>query len=364
MSISKEVLERQMRNTTQRVENKTSGGIPANPEIVAKLVQNPLATEQSTAEAVASPVDSNVSDSQESIDFFGDLAQSMEDDTQSTSVPSQEFAPDLRDAVVELPYEAPIHQRVTEPVVEAIPPQELSPEDPPVPEEDLRLTMAQWQELNRTQQASPVAPDAQSTPATTQPPVDVEAMRNQALDYLQNNHYALSEEDSNLMISEPERVLPRLAAQMHLNMQTQIAQQIAQALPQLIETQIQQSRQTHSLEETFFTAYPTLSDPKFRDTVKDSLLMVRNAHPQATREEVMRDGAAFAATRLRIQLANAPPQSGSVPPVQQQVPQNPAPTMQPFIPAQTGGGTEPIVPVDNNAGNMFAELAMDKDWPI
>lgn len=91
--------------------------------------------------------------------------------------------------------------------------------------------------------------------------------------------------------------------------------------------------------------------------------MIRQVNPQASREEVMRDGAALAAVRLRTRLGNVqePAQMPALP----QMPLAPAPAQvqpqAPFTPAQSGGASEPVVPTDPNQ-NIFADLALDPDW--
>ena len=81
----------------------------------------------------------------------------------------------------------------------------------------------------------------------------------------------------------------------------------------------------------------------------------------------MRDGAALAAVRLKTRLGEARPPApvaadaaeyaiGS--PVQRHAPQSQGP----FTPAQSGGGTEPVVPTDPNQDNIFAVLANDPNW--
>ena len=195
----------------------------------------------------------------------------------------------------------------------------------------------------------------------------VEEIERQAIQRLEETEYALSDDDKNALIAEPDTVIPRLAARMHVRMQLQTAQQLAQVLPQMIQQQIQQATKVQSLEQSFFDSYPELKKPEYRNTVAQSLAMIRQVNPQATRDDVMRDGAALAAVRLKIKLGQS--QGG-----------NPLPTLPaamplggpgsvtqpqpqaPFSPVQGGGATEPVVPTDPSQDNIFALLGNDTDW--
>lgn len=97
--------------------------------------------------------------------------------------------------------------------------------------------------------------------------------------------------------------------------------------------------------------------------------MIRQVNPEADRNEVMRDGAALAAVRLRTKLGGAqepaqmpalPQNMPLVPPQQQPVAS--VANQAPFTPAQSGGASEPVVPTDPNQENIFTILANDPDW--
>ena len=350
---------------------KATGTIPENPTIQAKMAQETLQVEQpvATPPAVepASPVEQGLEPS--TVDFFGNLAADMDSEVSGVqpepAVPTA-APPGVPTPVTELPYEPPVHQRQPGEVPESLVPQ-VGPEgqpleaaiEQPLVEAEIRLTAEQW-----AQQAQALAPTPQAAPVEQQPQFDPAELQAKAIEQLTTSTYALSDEDKNALIAEPDKVLPGLAARMHVTMQVQLAQQIAQILPGIIQGQLQQATKVQGLENSFFGSYPELNKPQFRQTVQESLAMIRQVNPQATRDEVMRDGAALAAVRLRTKLGGAQ-EPAQMPALPQTMPlASPAPTQQPapFTPAQSGGGSEPVVPTDPNEGNIFADLAMDPNW--
>ena len=364
MAVSKEDIEQMVRN---------AGGIPSNPEIQAAIAQDRLHAEQpATPPGVepATPQEQGLDTAAAAADFFGGLAADMDAETGSSPAPSAQPQQlhDIRSPVEELPYEPPVHQRQQGEIPESLEPQPLEETAPleaaieqPLAEEDLRMTAEQWAKAQQSLQPTPQEPPVQH------PPMDPAELEKNAIDQLMNTEYALSEEEKNALISEPDTVLPRLAARMHVRMQVQTAQQIAQILPAMISQQIEQATKVQSLENSFFGQYPELNKPEYRQTVAESLAMIRQVNPQASREDVMRDGAALAAVRLKTRLGQAQ-QQAPLPKLPPQMPMGgPAhvPAQQPqgpFTPAQSGGGTEPVVPTDPNQNSIFATLANDPDW--
>jgi hypothetical protein len=174
-------------------------------------------------------------------------------------------------------------------------------------------------------------------------------LQTQAMNYLMANEYRLSDEDRTQLISAPDEVLPKLAARMHVGIATQLASQVAQAIPQMIQQHLETHVRAQKAEMEFFSRFPKLNRDEWKPTIAESLQMVRQMKPQATREEIMREGAALAAFRIQSQYGNRgvprPPQ----PPLQHQ----------PFTPMPAGGGFAP--PANPSDANPWAQLAQE-DW--
>ncbi|MCZ6775253.1 MAG: hypothetical protein O7D34_02210 [Ignavibacteria bacterium] len=355
---------------------KATGTIPPNPEVQAKILKETLPLEQpATPPGVepVTPVETGLDPS--TADFFGNLGADMDAEVYGTPPPEPQVPSAVplvpRAPVEELPYEPPVHQRVPGEIPESLEPQPVEPPqleaaiERPLAEEDVRLTADQW-----AKQQHALAPTPQAPTPVEQPQFDPVALEKQAIERLTTTEYALTEEDKVALISEPEKVLPGLAARMHVRMQVQLANQIAAILPGIIQGQLQQATKVQSLETSFFGEYPELNKPQFRKTTLESLAMIRQVNPQATREEVMRDGAALAAVRLRTRLGavQEPAQMPALPQMPlaptAEIPAHPVPAQPqvPFTPAQSGGASEPVVPTDPNSENIFTQLAMDPDW--
>jgi hypothetical protein len=360
----------------QAMVKKATGVIPENPQIQAKIAQETLQSEQpATPPAVEAATEVEQGLDPSTADFFGNLAADM--DAEVSGVQPEPLVPTAtpevpRAPVEELPYTPPVHQRSPGEVPESLVPQ-VGPEgqpleaaiERPIAEEEIRLTAEQW---TASQQALAPTPQAQPV-AQQQPAFDPAELEAKAIEQLTTTTYALTDEDKNALIAEPDKVLPGLAARMHVTMQVQLAQQIAQILPGIIQGQLQQATKVQGLESSFFGQYPELNKPQFRQTVQESLAMIRQVNPQASREEVMRDGAALAAVRLRTKLGGVQ-EPAQLPALPQNMPLAPPPAVQPvvaqsqipFTPAQSGGASEPVVPTDPNQGNIFEQLANDPDW--
>lgn len=268
----------------------------------------------------------------------------------------------------------PVFQEPQQPA--AVPTQPVAPvQQPGVPATQYALPEGQ---LSQEQQAAIVeagaaeqgiAPQRQQQAAPQQQQVNTAAVEQQTIAHLAATEYALPKDEATRLVTEPEVVFPQLAARLHVRLATQLGQAVQQILPSIIEQVVDQKMKAQGLENDFFRSYPQLSDPRFRNVVAHSLRMARQASPQATRDQVMSDGAALAAMKLRLQLTNGaqqPPVGTQVPAVPQQpvaaVPVQPyaQPVHQPFQPAVGGGSVG--LPIQQVPQNEFEVLAMDENW--
>lgn len=191
-------------------------------------------------------------------------------------------------------------------------------------------------------QVAPSAPQAA-------PQFDAEAAQTAAINQLMGREYALSEVDQRRLIAEPETVIPRLAAQVHVNVVRDIGARVGQIIPELVNRLVEQRLDGMKRETEFFSRYPKLGHPAFRPIVEKSLAMVKAANPQITQEQLFQEGASYAAFQIRSQYRN------------QQAPQA-APPMRamqaPYVPVSPGA---PPVPMAPQEGNPFAALANATD---
>lgn len=341
-----------MSTPSDKVAATGNSMIPTNPGIAvqqaqqgAQQVTTPAAGAPPTTRVVPAVVPAALPPAQpvESYDFWGAMETRVE--------PGQEVK-------VDPPAQTTTPEQVVAPVVApAQQPAALPPQDP-------SLTP----DLSFEQQAAIVEAGAVAAPTSTQPAPqaqrpDLSAMEAQTIAHLAKTEYALTEEQATRIISKPEEAFPEYAARLHVRLAGQIGQAMQQILPGIIEGIVDGKIKAQALEIDFFRSYPQLSDPRFKPVVVQSLRMARQASPQADRAQIMSDGAALAAMKLRLQLTNGAQQPVVVPqlPVQTQpFPVVPAVAVQPFQPALGGGA--PLQPTMQVEVNEFERLANDPNW--
>ncbi len=191
-------------------------------------------------------------------------------------------------------------------------------------------------------------PQQQNVPAAAPPPAapSQEELQRAAIEQLMPR-YQLSAEDDRGMISEPGRVVPKLAAQLHLSIAQDLAKVVHQMLPGMIREHTRATLGAQRAEMEFFGRYQALNRPEFQPIVAQSLSLVRQMNPQATREEVMQRGAMLAATEIRSRFR--PPAAQPQAPVAPYVPPN-------------GGSPAPVSHVQQPA-NIWEQLAVGEINP-
>jgi hypothetical protein len=145
----------------------------------------------------------------------------------------------------------------TEPVAETdpqpTPPVTPDPEPDPAslqPQPEPVLTPEQ-QEFQRQQQAWLQQQQLQ------QQQTQHTAQRQQAIDQLAQN-YTLDQTQVEAFAVNPEEVLPKLAAELHMTVIEQVLPLVARMIPQQVQNIQQRVSSTQADEDTFFAAYPEL----------------------------------------------------------------------------------------------------------
>ncbi len=198
----------------------------------------------------------------------------------------------------------------------------------------------------------PSAPSAPaSTPAAT--PEEYGAWRNSRLTQLEQV-YALDTEAANAMLTEPETVLPKLAAKVHMEV-LENSMRAMQAMVPVMMQQLQQHTEIEGRAKNLFTSInPDLADPSFTPAIMELGMVYRKVNQSAPPEVA----AQAIGNLVRAALGIAAPSAV------QGIQQAPAPQMvrqavAPFTPARgAGGGNQPATP-----SNPFEALAqeMEKD---
>lgn len=162
--------------------------------------------------------------------------------------------------------------------------------------------------------------------------------------------YQLTEEESAAMLTEPETVLPKMAASLHVRIIRNVLSHLPQVLPPLIAqvSSVQQAEQQS--RGTFFSVNDDLEDERYFPAIQQFGQLFRQMNPNASPED-----AAFAVgnmvrqtfgMELRVKgQAQAPAQSQQAAPVARAKPFNPA----------TGGGAGSGTPRPKNPFEALAE---------
>lgn len=291
-----------------------------------------------TGITVDEEIDSEESDMFASVDddLFGEEKEKPKASTEETSGKSLPAEEALSDEDVSIPLEETVQEPIQETVSET-----PAPEPAPAPQPEIPPQQ-------------PVAPPVQEPqPAQAEPepqPLDRAQARLNAMAELEK-HYALSKEDADAMISEPETVLPRLASQVYLDVYESVLRDVQMMMPRAVQTITQQSQAAQKDEADFYTAWPKLKEHS--QEVMRLGQMYRQMYPQATKEQFIQDVGVHAMVNLKIPIQNAQPAA------QQQVPAQPAQRNVPPAPPRGGPAvTPPSTP--QGSGNPFSDLA--DDW--
>lgn len=204
--------------------------------------------------------------------------------------------------------------------------------------------------------APPVEPQAPVEPVQPVAPQETEAQRNERLTTERvkltgelERLYAIPEAELESYRESPETYLPKLAAKLHVEVLTAVANGIYAQMPALVQGVLQQQTQQKTYEEQFFTRWSKLNTPDLRPKVLEMVSRYRQMNPTASFETLREEVGAMAHVRYRVPYEEQQPQAPAAAPVT--TPVTPA---RPFVPAGAGGASAPAAPADTNP---FTQLA-------
>jgi hypothetical protein len=203
---------------------------------------------------------------------------------------------------------------------------------------------------------APAPTPAPATPAPAQPTQEqlaeqAKVFREHAITNLTKQYESeLSDEDKQQLLTDPEKVIPRLLAKATFD-GIQIAQQLTHQsiMRDLPAVQHHQSA-VRAAEESFFKAHPDLAKPEYNKVLVRMAQTARELNPNGTQEQVSAAAASLARTSLGLPTPGAPAATPA-----------PAVPARPFSPA-SGSGASPGRTSSVNKANEWAELAKDEDY--
>lgn len=271
----------------------TSGGVPAS----------------ESATPAEEPTGSDVNWSQLDKDF------SQEDLDPGTTVEGDlEVVPGAGDAVEPTPGATP-------PATPAVAPTPAATPTPPAATPPVQAPAVET--------PAPVAPTPSAPQVEPSPLPDYAAWRSQREADLAAQTYSITDEDASKLLTEPETVLPRMAARMHMEVMESTVRVMQTMLPRLMQS-VQQTEQREISAKSFFqTANPDLADPRLEPAIMEMGQVYRRLNPAASPEQAAQAIGNLVRASLGIampaQAAPAPTSAPAVPVV-------------PFVPARGGPG--------------------------
>lgn len=157
----------------------------------------------------------------------------------------------------------------------------------------------------------------------------IEDQRPKVIDSVALGAYQLTQEELEGISVEPEKVIPKLLAKVHVNAVQGVLRHVAQTLPQMLNGMLQVREVNRQREDTFWKAWPQLDRTKHSAQVMQAAQTFRQMNPKADEATFVKQVGAMVAVMNGLY---SPPSNQPSPPQAARVPA--------FVPAgagQTGG---------------------------
>lgn len=101
-------------------------------------------------------------------------------------------------------------------------------------------------------------------------------------------HYQFSEDEVAALQTEPERVLPKMAAKLFMDVQEAAIRSVVQMLPQVVGQVNQTQSRDAQASQAFVNANPDLGDKKYHADIMAAAKTFRQRNPKATPQEAIK----------------------------------------------------------------------------
>lgn len=163
--------------------------------------------------------------------------------------------------------------------------------------------------------------------------------------------YQLTPEETQAMLTEPETVLPRMAASVHARVVRNILAHLPQILPPLLHQVTQVNTIEAKLQETFFGVNEDLKDASFAPLIEAQGKLYRQYNPTADAATAAFHVGNMVRQLKGLPLKEKPGATQQTPPTQQ------APARaEPFVPAGGSAGSGGNIPNTNPFAQLAEEL--------
>ncbi len=133
--------------------------------------------------------------------------------------------------------------------------------------------------------------------------------------------YKFSQEEAELLATEPEKVLPKMAGEMFVDVYEAVYYGLFSQLPQVIRSVLQKDTESTKYQDSFFSEFSELNDEKYAEQLSQIATLWRSQNKDATNEQAI-DGIGKAAMAMlglskaaveEVQPTAAKPKMPSIP---------------------------------------------------
>lgn len=274
-------------------------------------------------------------------DVWGDFAQELEAEEYEDSY-------ELETDEVEI--------KPTEPVAPE-PEAEVEPVTTPAEEPNVEEEITPPTEVETFQPETP--PIEQPVVQTPQQPMlsqeeIIQRKKEQRATVVENlaKHYSFSDEDSTTLLTDPGAIMPKLRAEMFMDIYDATVGAITQAIPNIVQNMNVETTARQEAENGFYNANPLLNKAKHAKTVNRLAQAYVNAVPDATPEQMVKEVGVQAMFLLGIDPTKGTKAAPSAPT---------PPVQQPYTPAGAGHMNAPAKAVETNEWAQIAEDLLEDD---
>lgn len=201
-------------------------------------------------------------------------------------------------------------------------------------------------------------PQATTQPSTGEPapaPPTTEQLWQQRTSLINDiaSRYTFTPEQEAQLQTEPEKVLPQIAARLQVETFEAVFQTIMAQLPTVLSSFRQQETASARYNDAFYGRWPALRDARFNQRLTEVATAYRQSNPRATPEQAIEAIGAMVHVMEGIPVGTPAP---AAPPAAVAAPPPLASSMRPPAPAGVGASSRPVgVP---STPNIFEELSL------
>ena len=158
------------------------------------------------------------------------------------------------------------------------------------------------------QPAEPTPPQPPAT-ATAIPPTATAETPAEPFDFAKHREafvpklaelYKLSDDEVEAFRTNPGEILPKIAANLHYEVQAAVFSSVLQSLPQVLDMAFNQRKAVDEADNAFYSRWPKLKEGAHLETVTNAIRAYRTANPKAPMDKVIEQAGLMAMISLGL----------------------------------------------------------------